>query len=229
MKKTVSFVFFVFFYSDMLVAQSKSDLGSWYMYFGNYRFSDSPWAIHGEFQYRNHNIVGDLEQLALRTGLQYNLENGLVSFLAGYGSFTSQAEGDSQSTFHENRVFQEVILRQRIDRVGLLHRFRYEQRWIQHQEFRTRFRYALIVNVPLSHHDLRDKGAWYVQISDEIFLNGETTDRALDYFDRNRLYLGLGKRLAKNLALQVGFLEQTTATLSKSQLQFSLHHQLFSR
>ncbi|HAH38625.1 MAG TPA: DUF2490 domain-containing protein, partial [Algoriphagus sp.] len=56
------------------------------MYFGNFRFQESPWAIHGEIQYRNHNIVGDLEQLLIRTGLQYNLKDGSASFTLGYGN-----------------------------------------------------------------------------------------------------------------------------------------------
>lgn len=91
MKKLILLLALISF-SNFGFAQESSDLGAWYMYFGNFRFAESPWAIHGEAQYQNHNTIGDLEQLLLRTGLQYNLKNGAASFLAGYGSIPSQVE-----------------------------------------------------------------------------------------------------------------------------------------
>ncbi|HSF54967.1 MAG TPA: DUF2490 domain-containing protein [Algoriphagus sp.] len=212
-------------------AQDESDLGSWYMYFGNFRFSETPWAIHGELQYRNNNILGDFEQLLVRTGLQYNLKSGQVSFLAGYASITTGVPGEGTETFHENRIYQEVILRQKLGRVSLMHRYRYEQRWIAESDFRTRFRYAIFVNVPLNKKELTEKGSVYAQLYDEIFINGEKPDgsTSIQYFDRNRIYLGLGYRTSAKLALQFGIMEQTSNVFSKTQLQFSAFHQLFSK
>ncbi len=218
-------------FSFPALAQSDSELGSWYMYFGNFRFSESPWAIHGEVQYRNHNIVGSLEQLLLRTGLQYNPKSGQASFLVGYASVTTGAHGDVAASFHENRIYQEVILRQKLGRVGLMHRYRFEQRWIGESDLRTRFRYAVFVNVPLNKKDLSQKGVFYAQLYDEVFINGnQPADVAVHrYFDRNRLYLGLGYRTSAKLALQLGIMEQTGNSFSKTQLQFSATHQLFSK
>ncbi len=228
MKKIILLLAFISF-SNVGFAQQDNDLGAWYIYFGNFRFTESPWAIHGEAQYRNHNTIGDLEQLLLRTGLQYNHKSGNASFLAGYGSITSQAEGDATNSIHENRVYQEVILKQTIGKVGFMHRFRYEQRWIEIQDFRTRFRYAVFVNVPINSIALGEKGSWYVQGYDELFINGEKLDDKVEYFDRNRLYLGLGYRVRKNLAFQVGFMQQATDSKSKTYLQFTAFHQLYSR
>lgn len=224
------FVFLAFIsLSNTGFSQENSDLGAWYMYFGNYRFTESPWAIHGEAQYRNHNLIGDLEQLLLRTGLQYNLKDGSASFLAGYGSITSESEGEPDNSFHENRLYQEVILRQKVSKVGLMHRFRYEQRWIENVDFKTRFRYAIFVNVPINSIALGEKGSWYIQAYDEIFINGEKLNDQAEYFDRNRLYLGLGYRVVKNLSFQIGMMEQTTDTNSKTYFQLSAFHQLLSR
>lgn len=228
MKKLICTVL-IFIFSIPAFSQEESELGSWYMYFGNFRFTESPWAVHGEVQYRNHNLLGDLDQLLLRTGLQYNLKSGQASFLAGYASVTSGVIGESSSTFHENRVYQEVLLRQKLGKIGLTHRYRYEQRWIDEQEFRTRFRYFLAVNIPLNKKELSDKGSFYVQIYDEIFINGEKVSKNVQYFDRNRLYLGLGYRTSKNLALQFGLMEQTGNNFSKTQLQFGVYNQLFSK
>ena len=199
------------------------------MYFGNLRFKESPWAIHGEAQHRNFNILGDLDQLLLRTGLQYNSKSGQSSFLADYASINNGKEGDSKATFHENRLYQEVILRQKTGKLGLMHRYRFEQRWIENQDFRTRFRYAFFVNVPLSTKELAEKGAVYLQIYDEIFVNGEKLKGKVQLFDRNRLYLGLGYRLQKGLALQLGFMEQTTNMVSRGQFQFGVHQQLYTK
>ena len=228
MKKIILLLAFISV-SNFGFAQEDNDLGAWYIYFGNFRFKESPWAIHGEAQYRNHNTIGDLEQLLLRTGLQYNHKSGNASFLAGYGSITSQAEGDATNSIHENRLYQEVILKQTIGKVGFMHRFRYEQRWIDNLDFKTRFRYAIFVNVPINSIGLGEKGSWYVQGYDELFINGEKLDDKFEYFDRNRLYLGLGYRVMKNLAFQVGIMQQATDSKSKTYLQFTAFHQLYSR
>lgn len=228
MKKSV-ILLFCFWIGGFSYAQKNDQLGSWYMYFGNFRFKDSPWAIHGEAQYRNYNILGDLDQLLVRTGLQYNLKSGQASFLTGYASITSGEIGESNNTFHESRIYQEAIIRQKLGKIGLMHRYRFEQRWIEEQDIRTRFRYAIFVNVPLNSKDLAEKGSMYIQVYDEIFINGQRTPRVTQIFDRNRIYAGLGYRVAKGLAFQLGFMEQTTANFSNSQLQFSLFHQMYGK
>lgn len=136
---------------------------------------------------------------------------------------------EPSSTFHENRLYQEVILRQKLGKIGLTHRYRYEQRWIEEQDFRTRFRYFLAFNIPLNKTELSEMDSFYVQIYDGIFINGEKVNESVQYFDRNRLYMGLGYRTSKNLALQFGLTEQTGNNFSKTQLQFGAYHQLFSK
>jgi hypothetical protein len=198
------------------------------MYFGNLKFKESPWAIHGEVQYRNHNLIGDLEQMLFRTGLQYNLQSG-TSFLAGYGSITSQSQGDLTNSIHENRFYQEAILTQKQGKIGLMHRFRYEQRWIDDTEFKTRFRYALFLNIPINGVELGEKGSWYIQGYNELFINGEKLNGKSEYFDRNRLYLGFGYRIVKDFALQLGVMEQTTNAISKTYFQVGVFHQIYTR
>lgn len=198
------------------------------MYSGNLSFKDSPWTIHGEAQHRNFNKIGDLDQLLLRTGLQYNSESGQSNFLVGYASITNGTEGDSKSTFHENRLYQDVTLRQKAGKLALLHRYRYEQRWIENQNFRTRFRYALFLNIPLNSKSLAEKGSSYLQLYDELFINGEKSGGKIQFFDRNRFYVGFGYRIQTGLAIQLGFMEQTTETVSRGQFQIGIQQQLFS-
>jgi hypothetical protein len=71
-----------------------------------------------------------------------------------------------------------------------------------------------------------EKGAVYLALYNEIFINGETEigdGRSVDFFDRNRTYLGLGYTLSKSSRVQMGWMNQTTANWAKGQLQFSLH------
>ena len=62
----------------------ESDLGNWLIYRGSKKLN-SKWNIHNEVQYRNYDVVGDLEQLLLRTSLGYNLSDQNHNLLLGYG------------------------------------------------------------------------------------------------------------------------------------------------
>jgi len=82
--------------------------------------------------------------------------------------------------------------------------------------------------VPINSIELGEKGSWYLQDYDELFINGEKLNDLVEYFDRNRLYLGGGNRVLKNIAFEIGILEQTTDNSSKIYLQVSAFHQLYS-
>jgi hypothetical protein len=210
------------------VAQVDEDqLGAWYMYFFNAPMENSQWGFQGDLQYRNWDLLGDLEQLLLRGGLTWRPKSGDAMFTLGYANITTGEFGDGDDTVNENRVYQEALLPHKIgERVYLRHRFRYEQRWVENQDFRTRFRYALFANVPLNQTTL-GKGAWYFSAYNEIFINGERDigdGRTVEVFDRNRLYGALGYALTDSLSIQGGYMYQYTNTIEKGQLQLSLHH-----
>ena len=202
-------------------------LGAWYMYFWNVRFGDSPWGLQGDAQLRQWNVAGDLEQLLLRGGLTYSPDDVEGTFTLGYANITTgQFGGDFDGTVSESRVYQEALLPHRLaERVLLTHRFRYEQRFNDGQDFRTRYRYNLFVNVPFNGDGL-DSGVWYAALYNELFVNGERgigDGRRVEFFDRNRTYLGLGYGLRDGLRAQLGVMQQTTNAWSKPQLQVSLH------
>lgn len=218
------------FCSPALSAQNGPDedqLGSWYMYFFNTTFGDGPFGVQGDLQYRAWDAGGDLEQLLLRGGLTYRPEDANVLFTLGYGNITTGAFGDSDATTGESRIYQEALLPQKLGkRFQLTHRFRYEQRWVEGQDFRTRYRYNIFVNVLLNATAM-EKKTLYLALYNELFINGQTDigdGREVQRFDRNRTYLGLGYGLTDNLRVQVGWMRQTTVNWSKGQTQLSLHH-----
>lgn len=205
----------------------EDQLGAWYMYFFNKKFGNSQFGIQGDYQFRYWNAGSDLEQTLLRTGFTYTPKNSGVLLTLGYANITTGEFGEGDNTFNENRIYQEALFAQKIgSRLLLTHRFRYEQRFVSDQDFRTRYRYNLFLNVPINNTELV-KGTAYVALYNEIFINGQTDigdDRTVQLFDRNRTYLGMGYGLTNNLRMQLGWMKQTTANWGKGQAQISVHH-----
>ena len=205
----------------------EDDVGAWYMYFFNTGFDNSQWGLQGDVQYRNWDMGGDLEQLLLRGGVTWASSTGNAIFTLGYANITSGEFGSSDATSYESRVYQEALLKQSLgSRLKIRHRFRYEQRWVEDQDFRTRFRYALFADIPLNRTDL-NQGAWYLAFYNEVFLNGERdigNSRRVEVFDRNRTYGALGHSLTNRVKIQAGYMHQSTNSVDKGQFQLSLHH-----
>ena len=191
----------------------KSDFGNWLIYFGNKQINPKlNW--HHEVQYRNFNLVGDLDQLLLRTGLGCNLSENNNNLLLGYGYIYNEsylAQTQLKTYFDEHRVYQQFITRQQFGRLTLQHRYRFEQRFFA-ADFRMRFRYFLAANFALNRSEMTDK-TLYLSTYNEVFLNTESI-----IFDRNRLYVGLGYRFSPKLRTEFGVMNQSTNLVSRNQL-----------
>lgn len=207
----------------------ENKLGAWYMYFFNTSFKESLWGIQGDVQYRNWNAGGDLEQLLLRGGVTYQPKKADIKLTLGYGNVTTGSFGPDNSTSTESRIYQEALFPVRFgNRVYTNHRFRYEQRFVENQDFRTRYRYNLFLNIPLNKPAM-DKKTIYLAFYNELFINGQRqigNGNNVEIFDRNRFYTALGYVMNESLRIQLGVMNQTTNNWGKNQLQFSFHHKL---
>ena len=211
------------FFSAKSQVIDESQMGAWYMYFFNTSHEKSKIGFQGDVQYRNWNIAGDLEQLLLRGGVTFKPEKANIKFTLGYGNITTGAFGEDNSTINESRIYQEALFPTKIgERFYLNHRLRYEQRFVEEQSLRTRYRYNLFVNVALNQKEMKEKTI-YLALYDEIFING-TGMPGQSIFDRNRAYIALGYVLKKGMKFQLGIMNQTTNTVNKNQLQLSFHH-----
>ncbi len=198
-----------------LVAQP-DETGNWLMYFGMNRVSDKL-SIHTEVQYRNHTIAPvNIEQLLLRTGLNYHFSNKAF-VTAGYAYIASHQFETEQSApeSEEHRIWQQFILTNNLGRVKFEHRYRVEQRWVN-SDYRNRFRYRLMVFVPLNKPRI-EAGTLFVGLYNEVFINGQKT-----FFDRNRIYGALGYQLNKSTGFQLGMLYQQQSDFGKWYMQFAL-------
>ena len=192
-------------------------MGDWLMYIGNQPFGKR-FNLWTEAQYRNYNLVGDLEQLLLRTGVGMNLTENNNNLLLGYAFVHTEPyiDGtDRKRSFDEHRIFQQLVTRQGFGRLLLQHRYRLEQRFFR-GDFRVRFRYALGVNLLLNAPKM-DKGTCYLAASNEIFIHGDKP-----VYDRDRVYAGIGYVLRKDLRMEVGVMSQILESRTRPQLQIGL-------
>ena len=153
----------------------------------------SKWNWHHEVQYRNYNMVGDIEQLLLRTGIGYNLTANNNNILLGYAYVYSEpyiAGTENKTSFSEHRIYQQFITRASFGRFNMLHRYRFEQRFFE-DDFRLRLRYFVSTNASLNRKQMSDKTI-YLSFYNEIFVNTKQV-----FFDRNRIYGGIGYRASK--------------------------------
>lgn len=228
MKKLLFFLAASFFLINTAQSQVDEDqLGAWYMYFWSADLNESRWGFQGDIQYRNWDIIGDLEQLLLRGAVTYRPKNTDIKLALGYANITTGEFGDSNETVNENRIYQEALMPQKVGgRLYFIHRFRYEQRFNEGQDFRTRFRYGLFLNIPLNGKEIVAK-IWYLGLYNELFINGEKNigdGRRVETFDRNRLFGSVGYAIKKNLKIQFGVMRQISANVDKTQLQFGVFH-----
>lgn len=219
--KLQSFCFLLVLFLSANVNAQKTDTGNWFLYFGNQKINNR-WNWHNEVQYRNYNFAGDLEQLLLRTGIGYDLTENNNNILLGYAYVHSEPyipTTDDKLEVDEHRIFQQFITKQQFGRVNIQHRYRFEQRFIE-ENFKMRLRYFLSLNVPINKKTM-EKNAVYVSAYNEIFINTEP-----EYFDRDRVYGGLGYCFNKSLKMEFGVMSQIQQNSSRTQFQIMFFNSL---
>lgn len=229
MKK--SHIVLLFIASILSVQTSKAQvdedqLGAWYMYFFSADIEESDFGFQGDVQYRSWDLGQDLEQLLIRGGLTYKQERSNLKLTLGYANITSGEFGEGSSTSGEHRIYQEALLPAKLGyRFYFMHRARFEQRLVDNQDFRTRYRYNLFLNIPLNGTSIENNTA-YLALYNEIFINGQReigNGRTVNIFDRNRAYAGIGYQIRQGMRVQLGVMNQTTDNVSKTQYQVSFH------
>lgn len=194
----------------------EDDYGNWLMYFGQYKVHPK-YSIHAEVQYRNHTIKPDLEQLLLRTGINYHFQNNAFLTL-GYANITSQPYQQDTSIV-EHRIWQQLIATQKLGKIKLEHRYRVEQRFIE-GTYKNRLRYRAMAFVPI-YGKLGSSRSVFLGLYDEVFINTEQI-----FFDRNRAYAAIGYQLKPGTNIQVGVLNQRVNNFDKWYNQIAVVHNI---
>ena len=214
----------------LLSAQTNPEgkLGNWWMYFGTHQINDK-FSIHYETQLRNYEILNNFFQLLPRAGLNYHIDESTV-LTAGYAwipTQTTMGDGWNDELVIENRIWQQFILKNKVNNLKFRHRYRLEQRWIKtpipnslitvpdkNTTYKNRARYMLSVRIPLKNDP---DFPLFISLYDEIFLN--ISDQP---FDQNRLFGALGIQVNDNMNIQVGYLRHRLGAQKLNRLQFAV-------
>ena len=219
--KLQSFCFLLVLFIAANGNAQKTDIGNWFLYLGNQKINNR-WNWHNEVQYRNYNFAGDLEQLLLRTGIGYDLSENNNNVLLGYVYVYSEpyVNGtDEKLNNNEHRIFQQFITKEKFGRVNIQHRYRFEQRFIE-DDFKIRARYSVSLNVLINKKEMK-KNAIYASANNEIFIKTKSS-----YFDRYRIYGGIGYCFNKNFKVEAGVMSQILQSSSRTQFQIMFFNNL---
>ena len=192
---------------------------AWVMYFGNHKLSEH-WGIHTEYQWRRADMFNDWQQSLLRLGVDYYSKQN-AQYTLGYGWIKSFQYGDQPiaHNLNEHRIWEQFVIKNKVGRVDISHRYRLEQRFIENwvkdanavyaQDgfvFRQRVRYRFMATVPLSRKEMKDN-TLFLAVYDEPFL-GFGKGIGKNILDQNRLYGAIGWRFNKDFNVQLGYLNQ---------------------
>ena len=218
-KKRIFYLVCIVFISNNVKGQNpaENELGNWLMYFGTHKISEK-YSLHYETQLRNYEVISNFNQLLPRVGLNYHIDESSI-VTAGYAFIPTQNEFDKgwgEEMVTENRIWEQFILRNSINRVKIRHRYRLEQRWVKAGDittYKNRARYMFSVKLPISKNE---ESPLFISLYDEIFLN--ISDNP---FDQNRLFAALGYQV-KQMNIQLGYLRHRAGSLDLNRLQLAL-------
>ncbi len=225
MKKIILIIVLI---STIKIAQAQSapnyniqlNSNAWLMYFGDHKFSDK-WGVHLEAQLRRNDFLSKPQQLLLRTGINYYV-NANLFFTAGYCFVQTYPYGvfPVKIAYPEHRLWEQVQIKNQVDRFEWTHRFRLEQRFsslpaydsltaaymVGDAVYTNRARILNRVSVPFKGKAIVDK-SFYIAAYDELFTNfGKNIGKNI--FDQNRAYIALGYKLPNVGRLEAGFMQQ---------------------
>jgi len=178
---------------------NEDDWASWIMLYGTNRISKD-FKVITEFRVHHYELFNELDNQFIRTGLDYQLTPG-VSITAGYIHQYSQTRSDINVS--ENRPYEEITFKNKINKFKIAHRYRIEHRWINKQgntDFKHRMRYRFQISHPLSER-------FYLMAMNELFLNLKEP-----VFNQNRLQMGLGYIFNPNFKIELGYLKNHFST-----------------
>ncbi len=139
----------------------------------------------------------------VKGGAGYRISDQASVFL-GVGTYQTYGEGGTfvrPKVNDELRIWPQLALSNRIGRLRIEHRYRFENRFTS-QGFLLRFRQRIQAQLPLNNPDIRP-GTLAAVVWNELFL----TDRE-PFFQRNRFFVGAYYEFTPRYAMQLGWVNQ---------------------
>jgi len=210
------------FLSTSTAAQPQ--FSGWLASFNTVRLSKKI-SLHFDGQIRSTDKLEHVGTVLLRPGLNFHL-NKSWTFTGGYAlNLARRNLNGLSSMLAEHRIWQQALLNQKVNRITVTHRLRFEERFlpkpkIVDDRIKTdghdnayRLRYFLRSLFPLVGGNF-SKGP-FLALQNEVFFNtGDKSAVSGKSFDQNRLYGAIGYRLKGKLDVEAGYMNQYTVTRS---------------
>lgn len=214
MKKQYLLLLFIFF---TLPSFGQKKVNShdqvWLGYLNQTRLSNK-WGIWLDVHARRTDFLDRWSTLIFRPGVTYYI-NDHVRFTAGYALVGHYPAAGLRTVRPEHRPWQQVLWTSRSKRLQTQQWIRLEERFnrnvvddelVDGYNFNYRFRYLLNLMVPLN-RDFIEPQTLFFAFNNEIHINaGKKITN--NYFDQNRLFVGLGYQFNKSLNVQLGYMNQ---------------------
>ncbi|WP_186756379.1 DUF2490 domain-containing protein [Echinicola salinicaeni] len=210
-------VLFILLFIENSYAQEKEVIRSnqqWFRYWNKTKFNDN-WSLKSDFGIRYKHQLSQRNQYIARTGLIYNWKKNLelTAGFAHLGSFQGK-----KISIIESRPFQQISHSHQTGVAKLKQRLSVEERSFKIKDgdnsyrapLNFRFRYRLMVNIPLISSPSNDKSL-SLQAGDEIFIKS-TQKNVPTPFDQNRLILGPTLQVNNNVKLDLIYMYQYAST-----------------
>lgn len=184
---------------------------TWLGYFNQTRFTnksgvwvDLHWRLTDQF-------VGRTGVTIARVAYIYYLSD-MVGLIAGYAHATQYGAG-SNPNVPENRLWQQIQWYERKSGFNMMQWFRVEERFrrkvaagelTDDYNFTWRFRYNISFTIPLKGKQVAPKTP-FIFLNDEVHINAGK-NIGINYFDQNRLFLGLGYQFTAHLNTHLGYM-----------------------
>lgn len=181
------------------------------------------WAILGDLQWRRTDGVAKPQQFMFRNTLTYKLADGLrLGGGVNYGASAPYGELPAAQPSRDHQLFLFAQMNQRPGKFDLMHRYRYEHRWLSNiitdedsdrsrgpSRYQQRARYLLRAAYPVPGLQYRKRDVTAV-LQNDVFVGISHTDRGLA-LDQNRFSFGAGIPLNATKRLDVLWLQQWIA------------------
>ena len=147
--KTLIKISFLFFSFPLLLKSQNDIFGTWNILNIKYQYN-SKIALFGEGQIRSLNFYNHFHYYEFKGGFQYQLDPSLNVGLAcgSYQTFKEGGNFELPKNNNEFRLWPQIILSQKLNRLKIEHRYRAEFRFTSNG-FRNRFRYRLGLSYPI--------------------------------------------------------------------------------
>ena len=182
---------------------------SWFSINSTIRLSKKM-GMMADLHERRNNFIADPSFHFVRLGVNYWLKDNII-LTAGYAQlWAAPAKAGWHHYALEKRVYQQIQISTKVGKIGLLNRFRNEQRWQEkivndkftnQYKFTDRVRYLLSMTI----HVFKNPHYPSLVLSDELAIQfGKEV--VYNTFDQNRLFIGIKQPVCKALSFDLGYM-----------------------